>query len=54
MDFESRLAREQEFLQADLELLRQEVDSMNRDIKLLKVLLDISVTTRKDMSETEQ
>ncbi len=38
MNIDEDPVRELEFLRADLELLRQEVDSMNQDIRQLKML----------------
>ncbi len=49
-----QLVQELVYLRADLELLRQEVDSMNLDIKLLRGLLDITDMTQRDTFGTEQ
>ncbi len=49
MSEDRKLAQELEFLQADQELLRQEVDSMNHSIKVLEVLLTTLVINLKNM-----
>ncbi len=48
-DSDKELALEVEYLRADLELLRQEVDSMNLYMKAQKVSVDTMVMTLRDM-----
>ncbi len=47
------LAQEVEFLRADLELLRQEVDSMSQCMKARKRLADTMDMILKGMSQTD-
>ncbi len=46
------LAQAQEFLQADLELLRQEVDSINQYMKQQSLSVSRMVTTLKAIMQT--
>lgn len=50
-DSNKAVLQELEFLRADLELLRLEVDSISLDTKLLNQLLAITAMTPKDMSD---
>lgn len=47
---EVKLALELEYLRADQELLRQEVDSMNRSMREQSLLVSTLVMTLKNMS----
>ncbi len=51
-DSNKELAQEQEYLRADLDLLRQEVDSISQHMKQVKQLLITTDMILKDILES--